>query len=254
MNRQGLTVAGRGLAARSSDDPGWRHSRKLGAPRRVGGLVGLVVVACQLASCGGTASPVVVRVANSTITQTALERWTAIEAAVVYNPNPTRPVPRGAIPDPPGFTGCISYLRSTGAKAPSDELKRMCENEYTVLQHQILEILITTRWLTTEAAARGIRVSDAEARRVVHEKFKTKAALQRFLTLTGEREADEVFLLKRTMLANRMSASFARPGAPPAQTQAAQAAFFMQLVKRWTALTSCSPGYVISQCRQYHAG
>lgn len=248
-------MTARRLAAASSDGRGGGRRLRVSAPRqRVGALVGLVLIACQLMSCGGTASPVVVRVGSSTITKAALERWTAIEAAVVYNPNPTRPVPRGAIPDPPSYASCISYLRSTAAKSTSGELERMCRNEYTVLQHQILEILITTKWLTAEAAARGIHVNDAEARQVVHEKFRTKAALRRFLTLTGEREADEVFLLKRTMLANRMSGSFARPGARPAQAQAAQAAFFMQLVRKWTALTSCSPGYVISQCRQYHAG
>jgi len=224
--------------------------------RRLGVLFGLLLIAAQLVGCGHGASPVVVQIGDTAITKAAVNRWTAIEAAVTYDPNPRKPVPKGAIPDPPGYEGCIAYSRTTstaGGKLRTTQLRRECRNQYSVLQHQILEILITTNWLTTEGARVGIRVTDAEARRVLHEKFKTKAAVQRFLTFTGEKEDDEVFLLKRTMLADRMAASFRGQGRSSAQAEKAQIAFFTQLVKKWTAKTSCRAGYVVSQCRQYDA-
>lgn len=221
-----------------------------GSSHRLGALLALLALACQLMSCGAAASQVVVRVGDTTITKAELERWTAIEGAVVYNPNPTRPVPQGAVPDPPSYARCIHYLRTTATES-AGQLKRSCEQQHLVLQNQVLEILITTKWLTTEASARGVDVSQAEAHKVLGAKFRTQSALRRFLTFTGEREADETFLLKRTMLADRMTASFSAHGVSPAQAQAAQAAFFQRLVQKWTALTSCEPGYVISQCRQH---
>jgi hypothetical protein len=228
-----------------------------GLARRFICLSVLLLAAIQLTSCGGNGgSAVVVKIGDTTITKAALERWTNIEAVVTYNPDPQQPVPKGAIPHPPHFTSCISFLRATaprsGARVSTGQLESACRNQYKVLRNQILEILITTRWLTSEAKARGLEVTAAEVRRVVHKKFKTPVALRRFLEYTGEKDDDEVFLLKRTMQANRFTAWFKKPGVSPAQAEKAQIAFFSQTVKRWTARTSCSKGYVVTQCRQAH--
>jgi hypothetical protein len=213
-----------------------------------------------MAGCGGAGSPVVVRIGQRSITRASLDRWTAIEAAVTYEAYPRRAIPKGIIPDPPSYENCIAYSKkhaslpvASAMQSTPVELGRQCQEKHHVLQNQILEILITSYWLTSEAASIGVSVSYAEAKRVLDEKFVTQAALHRFLTLTGEREADEEFLLKRTMLANKLLAALEKPaGSRSGRTQAV-AAFYTALTKKWTARTDCRPGYVVVQCRQHHA-
>ncbi len=229
---------------------------------RVAWLWGVLVAVVSVAGCDAAASsPVVVRIGGSySLTKAALDRWTAIEAVVVYEAYPRRRVPKGVIPDPPRYTSCIAFLRATAAKPPAgqpapstSQLRSQCREKRSVLQRQMLEILITSHWFTVEAASKGIRVTYAEAKRVMDEKFHTRRALAKFLALTGERETDEEFLLKRTMLSNRIMKALEKPGSSGAEQQQALATFAQALVRKWTARTDCRAGYVVSQCRQFPA-
>jgi len=209
-----------------------------------------------VAACGsGSGSPIVVRMGPRTITKAALDRWTAIEAVVTYEAYPRGPVPKGIIPDPPNYTNCVAYLQGIAPRSslmPNAQLKQRCQAERSVLQNQMLEILITSYWLKSEAASKGLNVSYAEAKRVLNEKFGTKAARDRFLALTGEREADEEFLLKRTMLANKLLAVVEGSANSPSDRRQAAARFYSELTKRWARRTDCRVGYVVAQCRQHH--
>lgn len=72
---------------------------------------------------------------------------------------------------------------------------------------------------------------------MLEEEFGTQAALHRFLTLTGEREADEEFLLKRTMLADKLLATLERSAGNPSERHRMVTDFYASLTKRWTATT-----------------
>jgi hypothetical protein len=223
-------------------------------------LFGAIFIATvALAGCGGASSPVVVKIGDErSITKAALDHWTVIEALVTYELPLRKRAPKGAVPDPPSYTNCIAYLRKLDAGrlagVPSAaQLKSECRRQRITLRNQMLEILITSDWLTQEAASKGVKVSDAEVKRALHKKL-TTAALQKYLTFGGLSEAEEVFLLKRTMLGNTLREAVERPEHSRAQRQQAFIAFYQGLQRKWTAQTTCRPGYVVSQCREYRAG
>lgn len=190
----------------------------------------------------GAWGDVVVRVGRHSITKAMLAHWTAVEAVLAYTYKPKKPVPRGVVPDPPGYANCIAYLAKVepgGASAGAAALKTQCEQERERVQDHILEILITDDWMHEEAIVRGVRVTRGEVDRVVSGEFASRANFHRFLRLTGEREADERFIVESELLVSRLAV-----GKP-------EGSLAGEVIARWTPRTSCRPGYVISVCRQY---
>lgn len=228
--------------------------------RRLAVLGSLLSAILGFNACGDVApGTVVARVDRHTITKATLDRWTAIEAVLSYEANPRQPVPNGVIPDPPSYVGCIAYLQrvaqrpAAGQVRPTTEqLKNRCEQRHAFLQHHVLDILITFYWLSGEGAARGITVSDGEARKLLAQQFPTEAAFRKFLEITGESEADELLILKRDLLSTRLQQSVSEKlGLTSEQQQLTFLKFIEALTKRWSARTSCRRGYVVSECRQY---
>ncbi len=213
-----------------------------------------------LTACGSSSSAVVVQVGAHAITKATLNRWTAIEAILSYEFDPSGPVPKGVVPDPPSYTNCIAYLRKTppaltkSATDPSSaQLKRQCEQKQELLEHHMLDILITYYWLSGEAASRGVKVTAAELKQTLARQFPSEAAFHRFLALTGETASDERLLLTKSLLDTKLQQSvMASKGLTSKQQQEeALIKFSEEFARRWTARTSCRPGYVVSECRQY---
>jgi hypothetical protein len=218
--------------------------------------IGVAIVV--MSACGGsTGGAVVARVNGHAITRASLEHWTRVEAVLAYDFRPTKPVPKGVVPDPPDYANCIAYLRAHGS-APSHsaatpttaQLKRQCRERYEQLQSHALNILITDYWTRGEAEARGVTVTEAEVGRTLRYLFPTKALLQRFVALSGETVAEQRFLLA-TKIQALLEQSLARRGFAGKRLQRRLAQAAAESVARWTARTDCSPGYVVAQCRQY---
>jgi len=224
-------------------------------------IVALGLLAAGLAGCGSSStSETIAQVGDYKISRAALEHWTPIEAILAYNGNPTSPVPKGVIPDPPKYKACIKWLRSTMPRphgkevGPSNtQLERECASKFLELRNHMLEILITYDWLQEEATARHIKISDAEVShelaQFVHREYPSQAAFHAFLGFTGLSLADERQRIKRNMLASRLL-EYARSHAGPAQIEKGEAFadFVHEFEKRWRARTSCHAGYVISSC------
>jgi foldase protein PrsA len=228
----------------------------------------LGMTACGGAGDGGT---VVARIAGvGAITKKALEHWTRVEAIVSHELVPVRPVPRGLVPDPPRYSACIAYLRSTAQQASantadvaSTALASRCGARERELQAITLNKLIAWYWTIGRAAASGTRVTDAEARRRLAEVIATHsvygANFARYLHLTGQTMADMVFR-SRVQLLEVKASNEVRSAAlklPRSLTAQARQAALVGLIARlsdtrhWVARTSCRAGYVVSACRQY---
>jgi hypothetical protein len=237
-----------------------------------------------LTACGGAggSGPVVARVAGvGAITKSALDHWTRVEAVVTHELVPVRPVPPGVVPDPPRYSACIAYLRSTPqqasaspaataqqapastARVPSSVLASRCRTRERELRAVTLNKLIAWDWTIGRAAASGTRVTDAEARRRLAEVIATHsvygANFSHYLHATGQTMADMVFrsrvqLLEVKASSEAMSALTRLPRSLTAQER--QAALRRLLARlsatpQWVARTSCRAGYVVSACRQY---
>jgi foldase protein PrsA len=220
----------------------------------------LAAVLC-LAACGSGGSDVIVaRVGGHSITKGTLDRWTAIEGVLSYQANPTQPVPKGVVPDPPSYSNCVTYLRTTpttliaaAGKPTMAQLKAQCRLKHETLQRHMLDILITNYWLQGEGARRGLTIGEAEVQRALHSQFPTQAAFRRFLAITGESAPDERALLRANLMATRLQQEVvAQKGASGVAQQRALAGFLREFTARWTARTSCSAGYVVQECPQFN--
>lgn len=120
--------------------------------------------------------------------------------------------------------------------------------------HQALGFLITSEWVLGEAAARGISVSEAEVKQrfaqLVHESFPKAGSLQKYLSKSGETEADLLARIKVELLSAKIAAKVTA-GKSAAQRSALLTAFESDFHTHWRSYTSCEPGYVMEDCKQY---
>ena len=230
-----------------------------------------VVLAFGLAACGSAThhaktvahreapwGDVVVRMGADTITAPALERWIRLEAILTHEYDPRHPLPAGIVPVPPAYTACISYLAAiakrehvTPAPTPA-KLKAQCAEQHKHLQEHTLEILITDYWFAKEAAAKGLTVSTAEVQRTLKREFPTPAKLQAFLKITGAPASYERFLVLSGLFEGKLHEyTWGAHGQTAELRDAAIEKLRNELLAKWPSQTSCRPGYVIWQCKQY---
>lgn len=209
----------------------------------------------------------VARVGHHVITKAALEHWTAVEGVLSYRNPPSRPVPRGWVPDPPGFRNCITYLASirstsTGKLRPTAApLKAQCIQRYERLHAHVLEILITNYWAIEEATDNGLRVRTPEIQHALDLQFASTAGLHRYLALTGERETDLRFLAEGRLLLEKLQwrvnplRGHKGPESPAvaAEVDVSIAKFEEEMHRKWAPRTDCRVGYVSPLCAQFGA-
>ncbi|HXC46350.1 MAG TPA: hypothetical protein VNU24_07070 [Solirubrobacteraceae bacterium] len=120
--------------------------------------------------------------------------------------------------------------------------------------HQALGFLITSEWVLGEAGARGVSVSEADVKQryaqLVHESFPKAGSLQKYLAKSGETEADLLARIRVELLASKIAAQVTA-GKSAAQRSALLTAFENGFRTHWKSYTSCEPGYVMEDCKQY---
>jgi hypothetical protein len=215
-----------------------------------------------MAACGSTepegSDRVVARVDGHTTTTQRLEHWTAVEAALAFESTPKGPVPKGVIPDPPDYVSCIAYQSSLQGhrKGTRAQVKRECKEKYISLQRHVLDILLIYYWLKGESSERGVRITDAEIDKIVHQVAPTPRALQKYLSITGESLADLRLIAEKDLFDSRLLAleegEFKKQGLTSAhQHERALIKAATEFTQKWSAKTSCLAAYVISDCKQY---
>jgi hypothetical protein len=230
----------------------------------------LALVAWGMAGCGagGGSAEIVARVEGvGGISKAMLDHWIPVEAAVLYQERPVRPVPKGVIPDPPRYDACIAYLGSvrqtlleSGPALSPTQLRQRCAKQYGQLRVLTLNTLITWYWALGTGKRLGMTATDAEVRRWLADTylkdFPSSHEYARYLDLTGQTSADmmlrgrvqlleEKFQLKQRAIERRL------PKGITPQQRRPYVDFASVLPKAWAARTTCRRGYVVSACREY---
>ncbi len=185
------------------------------------------VAALALSACGeeipGNA---VVRVGDTAIKKDAYEHWlsvAAISQASQTNPQAAQSgtKPKASIPQPPDFKACIAEKAKAAPKPakgqpkPTEsQFKTQCKQEYEGLRDQVLQFLISSQWIEGEAAARNVKVADAEVKKQFEttkkQSFPKDADYQNFLKSSGMTEADLLFRVKLDTLSNKLRESIVK--------------------------------------------
>jgi hypothetical protein len=236
-------------------------------------VVGVVLCATILTSCGSSgahkpntadtasirdaaaAHAVVAQVVGATpITGASYDHWLAVGEATVEMPKRTGPLPKPVHYEPPFFTACIVHLRPTAAGASTSELRSKCRKTYEGIQERILNFLITGYWLRREASEHRVTVSPAEVRKrfeeVRHAHY-TTASFRRLREASRQTVADLEFAVETQMLSAKLLEVFTKAHPHERSEQATIAAFNKSIRRTWMPQTSCEPGYVVADCKQY---
>jgi foldase protein PrsA len=177
-------------------------------------LAALAVVILVIAGCGGSDVPSdsVATVGDAKITKDQYNHWLA--ATVKQQAQSTGQQPSAVvIPDAPNFTKCVAAKAKQpvpkGVPKPDPKtLKAQCKQEYDSANQTTMQFLISSQWLLQETAKRKIVASDKEVRTTFDQQkkqsFPKEADYQKFLTSSGQTEADLLFRIKQTVLINKL--------------------------------------------------
>jgi len=228
---------------------------------------------CGLTACGGgggDSDRVVARITGGgTITKADVEHWMPVEAVVLYQEYPTKPVPEGVVPDPPTYTACVAYLQTSqqklvesGPKPSTTQLKNKCAAKNKELKELTLNTLIVWNWTIDAGLALGMKASDAEVKARFNEGkqryFPKGEEFANYLMWTGQTVSDIVFRSRvqvfEAKLLKDLEAIQKNTGLTAQQKREALAKFMQALPpgKQWAAKTTCVKGYVVSACKQYN--
>src|SRR4051794_36513000 len=183
-------------------------------------LAALAMPALVAAGCGGTDVPSdsVAKVGDVKITKTQYQHW--FLASVKQQAQSTGQKPAQVVaPDPPDFTKCIAAkqkqpLPQGVPKPDAKALKAQCKQEYDGINQQTLQFLITSQWLSQEAAKRKITATDKEVQTTFQQQkkqsFPKEADYQKFLQTSGQSETDLLYRVKLSVLTNKLQQSIVK--------------------------------------------
>ena len=181
----------------------------------------LVAIALVIAGCGGSGdvpTDSVAKVGDAKITKSQFTHW--FEAAAKQQAQSTGAKPEDVVaPDPPEFTKCIAAKGKQpvpkGVPKPDPKaLKAQCKQEYDGVRDQTLQFLISSQWLTQEAAKRKITASEKEVQTTFQQQkkqsFPKEADYQKFLQTSGQSETDLLYRVKLSVLTNKLQQSIVK--------------------------------------------
>jgi foldase protein PrsA len=183
-------------------------------------LAALAATILVIAGCGGSDVPSdsVAKIGDAKITKAQFEHW--FNAAAKQQAQSTGAKPEDAVPpDPPNFTKCVAAKSKQpvpkGVPKPDPKaLKAQCKQEYDGLRDQTLQFLISSQWLTQEAAKRKITASDKEVQTTFQQQkkqsFPKEADYQKFLQTSGQSETDLLYRVKLSVLTNKLQQSIVK--------------------------------------------
>src|SRR3954449_2007909 len=166
------------------------------------------IVAVGTGCGGGMPGNAVAEVDGTAIDKDAFNHW--MNVAVKTNGQP-----KATVPDAPDFTKCIAEKRKP-APAPAKgqpkttdaQLKTQCKTEYEQQRSQVMQLLISFKWIQGEADAKGVKVTDAEVKKSFDEQkkqsFPKEADYQKFLKSSGQTQEDILQRVKLDLLSNKI--------------------------------------------------
>jgi foldase protein PrsA len=172
-------------------------------------LAAVAGVGATFAACGGVPGNSVATVDGEQINKDDFSHWMTVAAKSTGQAN-------AAVPDPEsGYAKCVAAKRkATPApakgqpKVTDEQLKTQCKQEYEQLRNQVLQLLISFKWIQGEADAMKVKVTDAEVKKSFAEQkkqsFPKEDDYKKFIAQSGQTEADILQRVKLDLLSNKI--------------------------------------------------
>jgi foldase protein PrsA len=169
----------------------------------------IAAAAALLSGCGsGLPGNAVAKIGDTVITRDQFNHW--LNAAAHGSSAPGSKV---VVPDPPTYAKCIENQASQpvpkGAKKPTKkQLKTQCEQQYNALKQQVMQFLISAEWISQEAKAQDVKVSDKQVQKQFADQkkqsFQKDEDYKKFLESSGMTEADLLFRVRLDVISNEV--------------------------------------------------
>jgi foldase protein PrsA len=171
-------------------------------------LCAFFVPAMLVAGCGGVPGNAVATVDGNSIDKQDFDHWMNVAARSGGQTG-------AATPKPPDYAECVNQKRKTTPKPAKGQpkvtdaqLKAQCKQEYQQLRDQVLQLLISFKWIDGEAKAQNIKVSDKEVKasldKQVKQAFPKAADFDKFLKDSGQTKADITERVRQTLLQDKI--------------------------------------------------
>jgi foldase protein PrsA len=168
----------------------------------------VLAVAALVAACGGVPGNSVATVDGKSIDKSQFDHWMLVATKSSGQPG-------AVVPDPPNYTKCIAAKRKTTPKpgkgqpkVTDAQLKTQCQQQYTQLKNQVLQLLISFKWIQGEADAEGIKVTDADVQKSFQQQkkqsFPKESDWEKFLKDSGQTQADILERVRLDLLSNKI--------------------------------------------------
>src|SRR4051812_12548375 len=179
------------------------------AARTIISLAAVAGVGATFVACGGVPGNAVATVDGDAITKADFSHWMNVASKSSGQAN-------AVVPDPEdNYAKCIAAKRKTTPapakgqpKVTDAQLKTQCQQEYTQLRNQVLQLLISFRWIQGEADEMKLSVKDDEVKKAFSEQkkqsFPKEADYQKFLKTSGQSEQDILQRIKLDLLSNKI--------------------------------------------------
>ena len=170
-------------------------------------LTVLAVAGAGLFGDSGAPTDPVATVDGQVIELQVFEHWMTIAARSTGAAGAT-------VPDQAdGHRRCIAAKRKAlppkqRQKVTDSRLRTQCEREYAQLRDQVMQLLISFKWIEGEAALRGLTVTDAEVTKAFdtqkRQSFPKQADFEKFLKTSGQTLADVRARVRLDLLSNKL--------------------------------------------------
>jgi foldase protein PrsA len=172
-------------------------------------LGAVVGVGATFAACGGVPGNAVATVDGEAIEKQDFSHWMNVAAKTSGQAN-------AAVPDPQAnYQKCVAAKRKSTPKpakgqpkVTDEQLRTQCKTEYEQLRNQVLQLLISFKWIQGEADAMNVKVTDAEVKKSFDtqkkQSFPKDADYQKFLKTSGQTNEDILQRVKLDLLSNKI--------------------------------------------------
>src|SRR3954468_17554541 len=179
------------------------------AARTIISLAAVAGVGATFAACGGVPGNAVATVYGESINKADFSHWMNVASKSSGQAN-------AVVPDPQdNYAKCVAAKRkATPAPAKGQpkttdaQLKTQCQQEYTQLRNQVLQLLISFKWIQGEAEAMKVSVKDSEVQKSFSDQkkqsFPKDADYKKFLSTSGQTEQDILQRVKLDLLSNKI--------------------------------------------------
>jgi foldase protein PrsA len=178
------------------------------AVRLVLGSCALLAIGAVVAACGGVPGNSVATVDGKSIQKSQFDHWMLVAAKASGQPG-------AAVPDPPTYARCVAAKRKTTPKPAKGQpkttdaqLKKQCQQQYSQLRDQVLQLLISNQWIQGEANKMGVKVTDAEVQKSFQQQkkqsFPKDADFKKFLEQSGQTLPDILQRVRVSLLTNKI--------------------------------------------------